>query len=267
MTGEPAAEAVAAPAAVGPAGADGLAVEDLATRGAGPVSLAVRLGERVGLYGLEGSGCSAVLEALFGLRPATGRVSWRGAALAGDPRRRIDAGLGFVSGDRGRTLIGPWSVAMNHGMPRLGALSWAGRLDRRTERRDAARAVARLAVKGAPNDPLRTLSGGNQQKVAIGRWLERSGVCLLADEPTRGVDVRGRAAIHQLLAEFCREGNTLLVRSTDPDELVELCDRVLVMVDGRVTRALAGPALTTDALEAATRTAGRAAFTPFPRTA
>jgi ribose transport system ATP-binding protein len=100
---------------------------------------------------------------------------------------------------------------------------------------------------------MRSLSGGNQQKVALGRWLQRSGICLLASDPTRGVDVRGRRAIHQALVDFGAAGNALLVHSVDPEELVELCDRVLVMAEGRIVAQLRGAELTSHNLEAATR--------------
>jgi ribose transport system ATP-binding protein len=100
---------------------------------------------------------------------------------------------------------------------------------------------------------MRSLSGGNQQKVALGRWLERSGICLLATDPTRGVDVRGRRAIHQTLVDFGVAGNALLVHSVDPEELVELCNRVLVMAEGRIVAQLRDADLTSHQLEAATR--------------
>jgi ABC-type sugar transport system ATPase subunit len=100
---------------------------------------------------------------------------------------------------------------------------------------------------------MRSLSGGNQQKVALGRWLDRSGICLLAADPTRGVDVRGRRAIHQTLVDFGAAGNALLVHSVDPEELVELCNRVLVMAEGRIVAELRDAELTSHKLEAATR--------------
>jgi ABC-type sugar transport system ATPase subunit len=252
----PPAEAASAPAARTGRG-DGLAIRGLASGGAGPLDLDAGLGERVGLYGLEGSGCAELLEAVFGLRRHSGTVAWRGRPVTGDPRRRIDAGLALVSGDRGRTMIGEWSVAMNQSLPGLGALSPVARLRPGAELQAADGAIRRLAIKGEAAQPLRTLSGGNQQKVAMARWLDRSDCCLLANEPTRGVDVRGRAAIHRALIDFCAAGNTLLVRSTDPEELVELCQRVIVMVDGRPAGELSGARLTGEALEASTRWKGR----------
>jgi ABC-type sugar transport system ATPase subunit len=236
----------------------GLSVRGLRTAGVGPIDLDVPLRSCVGLYGLEDAGCSEVLHVVYGLTAGSGAVSWRGRPLAGDTRARIEEGLGFVSGDRPRTLIGDWLVAMNYSLIDIGSRPFAASLDRAGERAKAAASIRDLQIKATPDQPLRTLSGGNQQKVALGRWLDRRGICVLADEPTRGVDVRGRSAIHEALIALSAAGNSVLVRSTDPEELVELCDRVLVMVDGKVTRTLAGDDLTTEQIEAATRTKVRA---------
>jgi ABC-type sugar transport system ATPase subunit len=236
---------------------DGLHLRGVRAGGVGPVSLEVAIGERVGLYGLQGSGAPELLQAIFGLRPHGGQILWRGRGLPRSTRGRIDRGLGLVSGDRKRTLIGEWTVAANHGLPWYGARAAVAPHDRGRERDAAARTVGMLDVKGAPDHPLRTLSGGNQQKVSLGRWLTRDGVCLLADEPTHGVDAHGRASIHRLLVEQSSRHTTLLVHSTDPEELVALCDRVLTMSDGRVTGSLAGAGLSVDALESATRSLTR----------
>lgn len=237
---------------------EGLSIRDLRAGGLGPIDLDVPLGSCVGLYGLEGAGSADVVRVVYGLMPGSGRFSWRGRPLAGDSRARIEQGLGFVSGDRPRTLIGDWSLAMNYGLIDVGSRPWISTLDRGGERAKAIASIRNLEIKGTADQPLRTLSGGNQQKVALGRWLDRKGICILADEPTRGVDVRGRAAIHEALLTLCAAGNSVLVRSTDPEELVELCDRVFVMVDGQVTRELTGGDLTTEEIEAATRTKVRA---------
>ena len=212
----------------------GLVVRGLRCGRVGPLDFAVALGERVGIYGLEGSGSRDALEAIFGLRPHAGETVWRGRRLSGDAGARIAAGIGFVSGDRARTLIGEWSVARNHSLTTLANRGQISALRPAEEIRSARSAIRRLAVKGEATQPMRSLSGGNQQKVALGRWLEQSGICLLAADPTRGVDVRGRRAIHKTLVDFCAEGNALLAHSVDPDELVELCDRALVMAEGRI---------------------------------
>jgi ABC-type sugar transport system ATPase subunit len=260
MTGDvTAADAVVAPASYAkPTNSPGLVVRGLRCGGVGPLNFTIELGERVGLYGLEGSGGRDALEAIFGLRPHAGEISWRGRQLRGDAGARIAAGVGYVSGDRARTLIGEWSVARNHSLTTLANRGQISPLHPSEEVRSAWSAIHRLAVKGEATQPMRSLSGGNQQKVALGRWLERSGICLLAADPTRGVDVRGRRAIHKTLADFCAEDNALLVHSVDPEELVELCDRVLVMGEGRIVAQLGGAELTSHELEAATRMRARA---------
>jgi ABC-type sugar transport system ATPase subunit len=236
----------------------GLEVEGLITEGVGPVSVSVGRGECVGLYGLQGSGAREFLEAVYGLRRYSGRVVWGGRELCGHVDRRVRRGVGYVSGDRRTTLIGDWSVAMNHALPELCQRSFLAPLRRADDRRSAATAIGRLNIKGAADDPLRTLSGGNQQKVALGRWLTHEGSCLLADEPTLGVDAHGRGAIHELLLDQGARGTTVLVHSSDPEELVSVCGRVIAMAGGRVVRELAGSALTVAALEAATRSTERA---------
>jgi ribose transport system ATP-binding protein len=255
MTGDAAATKSAAVhlSSADTASALGLALRGLSCGGVGPLDFMVRPGERVGLYGLEGSGCREALEAVFGLRPHAGEISWRGHALRGDAGTRIAAGIGFVSGDRARTLIGDWSVARNHSLNTLANRRQLSPLHVSKELRLAWSSIRGLGVKGEATQTMRSLSGGNQQRVALGRWLQRSGICLLASDPTRGVDVRGRRAIHQALVDFGAAGNALLVHSVDPEELVELCDRVLVMAEGRIVAQLRGAELTSHNLEAATR--------------
>ena len=114
------------------------------------------------------------------------------------------------------------------------------------------------AIKAEATQPMRSLSGGNQQKVALGRWLERSGDLPACRRPDPGRRRARAACDSQALADFCAEGNALLVHSVDPEELVELCDRVLVMGEGRIVAELSGAELTSRELEAATRMCGRA---------
>ena len=191
------------------------------------------------------------------MRAHAGEIAWRGRRLSGNASARIAAGVGSISGDRARTLIGEWSVARNHSLTALANRGQISALRAAEEIRSARTAIQRLAVKGEATQPIRSLSGGNQQKVAIGRWLERNGICLLAADPTPGVDVSGRRAIHNTLADFCAEGNALLAHSCDPEELVELCVRVLIMAEGRIVGELSGSGLTGHELEAATRRRAR----------
>jgi ribose transport system ATP-binding protein len=235
----------------------GLVIEGVLTDGAGPVSFGAGRGECVGLYGLQGSGARELLEAIYGLRRYRGRVRWGGRELRGTVDRRVRRGVGYVSGDRKKTLIGDWSVAMNHAMPELSQRPLLAPVRRGLDRKAAKATIGRLEIRGATDDALRTLSGGNQQKLALGRWLTREGACLLADEPTLGVDAHGRGAIHELLLAQAGRGTTVLVHSSDPEELVSICGRVLAMASGRVVRELAGARLTVAALEAATRSTER----------
>jgi ABC-type sugar transport system ATPase subunit len=230
----------------------GLVATHLESGEVGPISLSVERGECVGLYGLRGSGATELIEAIFGLRPASGALSWRGVALTGPPRSRMDRGVSFVSGNRPRCIVGEWTVAMNHGLTRTTARPLFASLATAAERRDAQQTVDRFSLVGFIDSPMRNLSGGNQQKVSIGRSILESGPCLLADEPSRGVDAFARIAIHEALREVCLDGGALLVHSTEAEELVSLCHRVLVLSDGRVVRELTGDEITVSNLEAAT---------------
>jgi len=206
------------------------------------VSLDVGDGEVVGLAGLVGSGRSELLEAVFGVRPAQAeRVAVAGAELARrSPRASIRRGLGFLPPDRKtQGLVLGMSVRHNLAMT---ATCGRGRL-RAPRRRDEEAFCAAIAEKVnivAPLESLAgTLSGGNQQKVAIGKWLVHAPKVLLLDEPTRGVDVAAKADIHQHLRDAAAQGMALLISSSENDELLALCDRILVMYRGRVVASLA----------------------------
>jgi ABC-type sugar transport system ATPase subunit len=210
-------------------------------------SLTARAGRVYALAGQLGSGASDVLRALAGLHPAaTGRVSLRDHAVAfRDPVGAARSGIAYVSNDRkGEGLFLDKSVAWNLVGTRLnrlgpGPLVTAGR-ERRSARSLAARA-------GLPEDrladPVHALSGGNQQKVFVGRSLDRPDVhALLLDEPTRGVDIGGRAAIHRLLRDAADAGLVVVFASTELEELLELGDIILTMRDGRVVETYEGGA-------------------------
>jgi ABC-type sugar transport system ATPase subunit len=124
--------------------------------------------------------------------------------------------------------------------------------DREAEMAESWKQRIKIRTPDMENNIL-SLSGGNQQKAAVGRWLVEGVHCLLADDLTRGVDAAGRAAIHRTLREYARAGNAVVAYSSDPEELVALCDRVLVMADGRVTREIEAEELTVETIEAATR--------------
>jgi len=229
-----------------------------------PITLAVRRGEVVGLFGLMGAGRTELLRRLFGLEPiAGGEVCVDGVPLRGGPRQRITCGMAFVTESRRDDgLCLEASIADNLLLPSLPRLSGRVLLDRRA----IAGAVRRgrqdvgLAPAVADARPVRTLSGGNQQKVVVGKWLLTAPSVLLLDEPTRGIDVGARADIYRRLREIADAGASLLVASSDLEELLVLCDRMFVMRQGRVAGELTIPAADTAALPALREAALRLAL-------
>jgi ribose transport system ATP-binding protein len=218
------------------------------------VSLAVRAGEVVALYGKVGSGTTDIAESAFGLRPLSGGE----LRLAGTPRRlrgpaaAVRHGIGFLPADRQRD--GAFSVrpaAENLAAPSWARMATAGLLTGRPEGAAYRRWRAALGVRGEPAQPIVTLSGGNQQKVLLARWLERDAKVLVLVEPTRGVDVGARAEIYAALRAAAGRGVAVLVATSDYEEAVQLADRVLVVARGRVVTELTGSGVTAAALTAA----------------
>jgi ABC-type sugar transport system ATPase subunit len=207
------------------------------------VSFEVRAGEIVGLAGLVGAGRSELARALFGLDPrARGRVLLDGRPLRlGAPRAALAAGLALLPEDRKRQgLLLGWGARANWSLPRLAAFRRGPLLDRRREARAASEALAATDVRGADlESPVAALSGGNQQKVALAKWLSVGARVLLADEPTRGVDVGAKAAIHARLRAVADEGRGVLFISSELPELLAVADRVLVLRGGRIVAEMA----------------------------
>jgi ribose transport system ATP-binding protein len=206
-----------------------LQVDGLAAGPLDGIDLTLHAGEIVGIAGLLGSGRTTLLEAVFGARPRrAGAMTLAGEPFA--PRSPADAmaaGVGFVPEQRERSTFAGQSVAENLAIVDPGRGWWR---DRRRERGEAARDLAELSiVAGGPDAPMASLSGGNQQKVVLARWLRRRPRVLLLDEPTLGVDVGARVAIHGLIRRHVAEGNGALVVSSDADELDALADRTLVL--------------------------------------
>ena len=207
-------------------------------------SFELRRGEVLGIAGLMGSGRSELVRALFGLEPrASGRLVLAGRPLAvcgGRPSRRLAQGFGYLSEDRRREgLALTLSVADNLTATRFSACSpgW-GWLDVERQRAAAARWIDALHIRAAgPDQPLRALSGGNQQKVAVGRLLHQDATILLLDEPSRGIDVGSRAQIYEAITRSAAEGKAVLLVSAYLPELFELCDRLAVMSRGRLSPA------------------------------
>lgn len=203
------------------------------------VSFEVRAGEIVTLAGLVGAGRSEVVNAIFGAdRFDAGSVSINGRALKpGDPAAAMEAGVGYIPEDRRQqALVGKLSVRSNATLAALEAVSPGGLIRRELEDRIMDRAVRTLSVRMAsPDVPIATLSGGNQQKVVIARWLARNPMLLILDEPTKGIDVGAKAEISTIIVRLAAEGRAILLVSSELPEVLALSDRVLVMRSGRIT--------------------------------
>ena len=217
-----------------------LKVENLTLPGVfSGISFEVRQGEIVGLGGLVGAGRTDVARAIFGIAPATsGTVTVRGKAVEiTDPSQAIGLGLGFVPEDRAvagifRTL----SVRENISAAVPGKIAPGGWIRRAIERTMAEDAVRKLRIRLASlGQPIGELSGGNQQKAILARWLLTDPDVLILDEPTRGIDIGVKAEFYDMIGELAVSGRAILLISSELPELLALCDRVLVMSEGRLT--------------------------------
>ena len=206
------------------------------------VSFRVRSGEIVALAGLVGAGRSEVIRAAFGVdRYDRGQVLVAGEPLrAHDPASSIAAGVALVPEDRRQQgLVMELSVERNATLARRWSLSHLGLLRRSAERREARTWTRRLYVKAASlADPVSTLSGGNQQKVVLAKWLATKPRVLIVDEPTRGIDVGTKAEVHQLLSQLAADGVAVLMVSSELPEVLGMADRILVMHEGRLVAEL-----------------------------
>ncbi|QAU45642.1 sugar ABC transporter ATP-binding protein [Bradyrhizobium guangzhouense] len=212
------------------------------------ISLRVGAGEIVGLGGLDGQGQKSLLLALFGvLRGVTGRVTVEGREVRpASPAAAKSVGIALVPEDRKTEgLMLPMSIADNLVIASLDAISSGPLVDRARENEVIKRAIARLQIKiGAPGDAVSTLSGGNQQKVVLAKWLMTNPKLILLNDPTRGIDVGTKQELYRLMRELADQGAAILFYSTDYDELIGCCDRVAIMYDGRIVRELEGDDLT-----------------------
>jgi rhamnose transport system ATP-binding protein len=202
------------------------------------ISLSVRAGEIVALAGLVGSGRSEVARAVFGVdRYDAGAVTVRGRPLRkGSPTGAMAAGVGFVPEDRRQQgLVMDMSVQQNVALASLGRLRRSGFIRASAERAMASDWAARLKIRyGSLTDPVSMLSGGNQQKVVLAKWLGRKPAVLIVDEPTRGIDVATKAEVHGLLSQLARDGVGVLMISSELPEVLLISDRILVMREGRL---------------------------------
>lgn len=219
------------------------------------LSFTIAPGEIVGLGGLDGQGQKEVLLALFGvLKGVGGTVTVDGRPhRPSSPAEAKEARLALIPEDRKTEgLMLPMSIADNLVAASLSSVSsGVSRLviDRSRERAAVAEAVRRLQIKiGSPDDSVSTLSGGNQQKVVIAKWLMTDPGLILLNDPTRGIDVGTKQEIYRLLRDLADSGAAILFYSTDYDELIGCCDRVNVMYDGRIARTLEGDAITEQAI-------------------
>ncbi|MFF0359946.1 sugar ABC transporter ATP-binding protein [Streptomyces fungicidicus] len=225
--------------AAAPAGEPVLTVEGLSRAGEfAPLDLEVRPGEIVGLAGLVGSGRSEILETVYGARkPDTGRVLVDGRPLKpGSVRAAVRAGLGLAPEERkAQALLMLESVTRNVSVSSMSRFARVGWIDRGAELGAARAAVRELSLRpDNPDVPVRTLSGGNQQKAVLARWLLRGCRVLLLDEPTRGVDVGARAELYAVVRRLADEGLAVLLVSSEVPEVLGLADRVLVLREGSV---------------------------------
>ncbi|MFO1149222.1 MAG: sugar ABC transporter ATP-binding protein [Alsobacter sp.] len=230
-----------------------LACEGLCTGDVGPVDFSLHAGEILALVGLRGAGQENVGRALLGIEPATaGRVLLDGRPVdARTPTTAIASGLGFVAADRVAESVAPVlgvreNMFINPGAAGRGPLAMRSRADEAQESRALGRQVS--LHPNDPEAPIETLSGGNQQKVVMARWMRIAPRVLVLEDPTAGVDVGAKAEIYRLLAATLEEGRAVIVISTDVEEVAAICHRALVFRSGEILAELTGEDLSVEAL-------------------
>ena len=202
------------------------------------VSFEVKKGEIFGVGGLVGAGRTEVMLALFGVEPLeSGTIILKGKPITvKSPKSAIEAGIGYLPEERRAQAIFPiLSIKENLTMPILQRLFRHGKIDRRQQEKITQSYIDRLEIKTPSGEKeIRDLSGGNQQKVVFGRWIEKDLDILILDEPTRGIDVRAKDEIHKLIESLAKEGKTVIVVSSELEELLNICDRIMIMNEGQV---------------------------------
>ena len=229
-----------------------VAVTGLKTGQAGPVDFEARKGELLGLVGLRGAGQESIGRALFGAAEHDGAVALDGEALdLSSPHAALSQGIGLMARDRGEESVAPSLSVRENLFLNPGALG-RGPFSPLSPGAEAQKAIGLgAALDLRPNDPglaIEGLSGGNQQKVVVGRWLATERRLLVAEDPTAGVDVGAKAEIYGLIARALDNGLAVIIVSTDFEEVAQICHRALVFNRGRIVAELAGDALTTEAV-------------------
>ncbi len=216
------------------------------------LSFTLHRGEILGLYGLVGAGRSEAMQALFGLsRPTHGRVLMDGQPITiRSPHQAIKAGLAYVPEDRQvQGAVLPMGIRENLTLAHLGAMARNGFLSKKRELHTTRHLGNRLSVKAAHWDQtLGELSGGNQQKVVIAKWLATGPRILILDEPTKGIDVGSKAAVHDFMSELAGEGLAIILVSSELPEVMGMADRILVMHEGRMVRSFSRAEATAEAI-------------------
>lgn len=249
MVGREAAELVDRKEQAGTIGEVVLQVDGLTRTGVfRDVSFQVRSGEVVGMAGLVGAGRSEVARALFGIDARqSGTVTLAGQELpSGNVEAAMRRGLALVPEDRQHEgLVLPMTVGANLSLAALGSLTRGGLIDADRERKLVEQQIENLSIRTAGTEvPADTLSGGNQQKLVLGKWLARRPRMLILDEPTRGVDVGAKSQLHRLIRQLAAEGMATLMISSELPEVLAVSDRILVMREGRLAGELPGAAAT-----------------------
>jgi rhamnose transport system ATP-binding protein len=215
------------------------------------ISFEARQGEIVGLAGLVGAGRSEVARAIFGIDPLdSGEISVDGTILRNHtPQDAMAAGIGLVPEDRQQQgLVMEMTVMRNVTLTVLSQVQRLGWVSREKEKAISAQWTQRMRLKGHIEEPVNILSGGNQQKVVLAKWLATRPKLLIVDEPTRGVDVGAKAEVHRTLSQLAKEGMAIVMISSDLPEVIGMADRVLVMHEGKLTAELPRSEATEEAI-------------------
>jgi ABC-type sugar transport system ATPase subunit len=205
------------------------------------VSFDLHKGEVLGFFGLVGSGRTEIMEMIFGSRASVGSISIDGKPVTiREPSQAIEQGIGFVTEDRKELgLVLGMSVRENFSLTHLSDYSRLDVVNRKRETNACVQYIKSLGIKTpSPEQKVLNLSGGNQQKVVIAKWVARRPRILIVDEPTRGIDVGAKAEVHMLLNKLASEGMSIIVVSSDLPEVLAMSDRVVVMKEGRITGVL-----------------------------